>query len=286
MMVKLRSLLSLYCLLFVAAILLFPASVLAKKVTRPEIYQTSTDKWAPGMLEVRFFDVGKGDASLLRLPDGSFVMIDTGYAQTAPRLISSLKALGVTKIRLLILTHHHKDHAGGYPYIIEAFPVEKVVQAYDPREKGKNLVAPGTRLIKAGGVTLTVLGPLQSYAEENDASMVTRLEFGRIAVLFAADAIQESISDLLSSKKNLRADLLKVPHHGRYKGFSPRELFAAVKPAFAVITSDEEAGDPPEGSAVRILEEFGARVLLTDELGNIQFLSDGNTIDYVPGGKK
>ncbi len=251
-----------------------------------EIYQASIDKWVPGMLEVRFFEVGKGDASLLHLPDGSFVMIDTGYAETASELTARLKKIGVDKISLLVITHHHKDHAGGLPHLLEAFPVEKVVQAYDRREIGKPLVAPGLRLINSDRIKMTVLGPVRSHLDENEASMVLRLDFASISLLFAADILEESQKDLLNSPARMVANLLKVPHHGRFKGFSPREFFTAVRPEFAIITSDEKAGDPPEGSVVRILKELGARVLLTDECGEIRFLSDGETIDYIPGGKK
>ncbi len=278
-------------MLFVSLLVIF-ASVLsgngcfAAKADTYDIFPARVDKWSPGLLEIRFFAVGKGDAVLLHMPDGKFVMIDTGYAETASDVVSGLKKIGVDRISLLILTHHHKDHAGGFPYIVEAFPVEKVVQAYDRREIGKNLVKPGTRLMRAGGVSLTALGPTQSFEDENEASLVVRLDFNRISVLFAADILEESQKGLEKSGAKLRADLLKVPHHGRFKGFSPREFFAAVKPEFAVITSDEKAGDPPEGSVIRILEEFGARVLLTDERGDLQFMSDGETLDFISGGKK
>ncbi len=282
----LRPALKICCSLLVLVAVLISAPASAEKVPYSGLYPAATDSWVPGMLDIRFFDVGKGDAILMHLPDGRFAMIDTGYAETAPALIKKLKSLGVKEISLLIITHHDKDHVGGYPFLLEAFPINKVIQSYDPRDKEKCLVEPGTRLINAGGVNLTALGPIRSHKDENDASLVCRLQFGRITVLFAADAIEESISDLMKDKKKLRADVLKVPHHGRFKGFSPRDLFAAVKPEYAIITSDEKAGDPPEGSVVRILKESGARVLLTDELGDVQFLSDGETIDYIPGGKK
>jgi len=284
MNVKLRSIWHWCHFIAVFAILLIPNSSWAKKIQQSEIYQAASDKWAPGILEMRVFDVGKGDATLLHLPDGRFVMIDTGYAQTAPRIISKMKALGVKKIHLLILTHHHKDHAGGFPYLVNAFRIDKVVQSYDQREPCNILLKPGTRLIRASGATLPTLGPTHTHKDENDNSLVIRLEFGQVAVLFAADAIKESIADLLKDQKNLQANVLKVPHHGYFKGFPPRRFFAAVKPEYAIITSDEKAGHPPEGSVIRILKEFGVRVLLTDELGDIQFLSDGKTIDFIPGG--
>ncbi len=276
----------LICLLVIMTSVLAGSSCFAARAENFENYNSSIDKWAPGLLEITFFDVGKGDAILLRLPDGKFVMIDTGYAETASDLIARMKKAGVDRISLLILTHHHKDHAGGFPYIVEAFPVEKVAQAYDKRDPGKNLVKPGTRLFRAGGANLTVLGPSRSFEDENEASLIIRLEFNKVAVLFAADILEESQKDLLKSGAKLRSDLLKVPHHGRFKGFSPRDLFAAARPEFAVITSDEKAGDPPEGSVVRILNEIGARVLLTDDRGDLRFISDGETLDYISGGKK
>ncbi|HPW57598.1 MAG TPA: MBL fold metallo-hydrolase [Candidatus Rifleibacterium sp.] len=283
-----RSLWLICCIFICLAVVPLPVASFAAKIKNPEPETTVSEAWQPGTLEIRFFNVGKGDATLLRLPDGRFAMIDTGYAETAPGLIKELKRLGVGKIDLLVITHHHKDHVGGYPYLLEAFSITKVIQAYDPRQKDKNLVAPGTTLLHDRNLTLRAVGPVRNHADENDASLVTRLEFGRVAVLFAADAVAEAMADMLKlkDKKALRADLLKVPHHGRYRGFSPRDFFTAVKPEFAVITSDEKAGDPPEGSVIRILKESGARVLLTDELGDIQFLSDGETIDYIPGGKK
>ncbi|HOI89091.1 MAG TPA: MBL fold metallo-hydrolase [Candidatus Rifleibacterium sp.] len=283
-----RSLWLICCIFICLAVVPLPVASFAAKIKNPEPETTVSEAWQPGTLEIRFFNVGKGDATLLRLPDGRFAMIDTGYAETAPGLIKKLKRLGVGKIDLLVITHHHKDHVGGYPYLLEAFPVTKVIQAYDPRQKDKNLVAPGTLLLHDRNLTLRAVGPVRNHADENDASLVTRLEFGRVAILFAADAVEEAMADMLKlkDKKKLRADLLKVPHHGRYRGFSPRDFFTAVKPEFAIITSDEKAGDPPEGSVIRILKESGARVLLTDELGDIQFLSDGETLDYIPGGKK
>jgi len=237
--------------------------------------------WEAGLLEITFIDVGKGDAILLHLPDGRFAMIDTGYEQTAKKVVQTIRALGATRLDLVVLTHHDKDHVGGYPHIVEEFPIGKVVQSYDFRDKKKTvLVQPGTDLVDEGGVVLSVLGPWKSYEDENDASLVTRLAFGKIAFLFPGDVVNKAQSDLLNRNLDLHADVLEVPHHGRYLGFSPRPFFMAVKSRFAVITSDEPNGEMPEGSVLRMLQESGNTVLRTDRLGTIRFLTDGKKLSY------
>lgn len=259
--------------------LFIPPVALAKKISMPGTGATVAEARTTGRLEIRVFNVGKGDAILLTLPNGRFAMIDTGYEQTAPRVIAELKALGVRKLDLLVLTHHDKDHVGGYPHLLEAFEIDRVVQSYDQRDKKKTVLAkPGTKLIDANGVTMTVLAPRTSFKDENDASLVTKLTFGNISVLFTGDIIGEAQPALLAQGDDLKADLLKVPHHGRYSGFSPRALFRAVAPKFAIITCDEKNGDPPEGSVLRMLGEMNVTVLRSDRDGTIRFVSDGKTI--------
>lgn len=261
--------------------LLVPASGWAKDAAG-----TALREWKPGLLDVTVFDVGKADAILLKLPDGRYAMIDTGFPETAPRLIKELKALKVKTIDLIVLTHFDRDHVGGYPHILEAFKVGRVVQSYDPKDKKKEpLVKVGTKIIDEKGLTMTVLGPEKAYDDENDASLVTRLDFGDISFLFAGDAVEKAQADILKANVTLRANVLKVPHHGRYTKFSPRPFFSAVKAAYAVITCDEKNGDPPEGSVMRMLDEADTKVFRTDLMGTVSFITDGKTLN-VQGGRQ
>ena len=109
--------------------------------------------------------------------------------------------------------------------------------------------------------------------EENDFSLVVRLTHGEVRFLFAGDAENARLAELLD-EGNLASDVLKVPHHGRYADLSAA-FFAAVSPQYAVITSDED--DPEDPETVRALEAAGAQVLLTRE-GAVTLVSDGEGV--------
>ena len=79
-------------------------------------------------LEVFTFSIGKADAHLIRTSDAA-IMIDTGENGDGAKLLEKLRALGVEKLELLILTHHDKDHIGGAARVLENIPVRQVLQS-------------------------------------------------------------------------------------------------------------------------------------------------------------
>ncbi|MFY9269976.1 MAG: MBL fold metallo-hydrolase, partial [Candidatus Manganitrophaceae bacterium] len=72
-------------------------------------------------LEVRFLDVGYGDAIVLRLPEGGAVLIDGGRPEKGPRLLATLCDMGVDRVDTLLITHFHPDHTGGLGAILDQF---------------------------------------------------------------------------------------------------------------------------------------------------------------------
>ncbi|HNW35341.1 MAG TPA: MBL fold metallo-hydrolase [Candidatus Ozemobacteraceae bacterium] len=237
----------------------------------------------PGWLEAAFIDVGKGDAAIIRFPDGRSCLIDTGYADTSETVIRNLKKRGLTSLDLIVITHDHKDHAGGYPAIVREFPTARVIQPFDSRDDSHTLrVKPGEVLIAGKGFALTALGPSRLFTDENDSSLVLNLAFGTVSFLFAGDILAEGQADLLKRCPNLKADVLKVPHHGTFKKNSATAFFTAVKPAYAVITCDSENGDVPDQGVAETLQGLGTTVLRTDMNGNIVFRSDGTQLIMKP----
>ncbi len=271
----------LVALLFVALVLLGPVAGMAADPSSPK--ELGKSAWKPGWLTVTFVDVGKGDATVIRLPDGKTCLVDTGYAETTEKLFRAMAKRGVDALDLLVLTHFHKDHVGGYGAVIEHVKVKQVIKPFDPRDDRRKLMTrPGDVVMKGEGYEMTVLAPRTLFRDENDSSLVLRLTYGDHSFLLAADVVAEGQADLLMRKAPLAATVLKVPHHGDYKGFSPRPFFAAVKPQYAVITCNADDGAPPEGSVIEMLRELGAQVYRSDEHGNVGFRSDGKTLTLLP----
>jgi beta-lactamase superfamily II metal-dependent hydrolase len=77
---------------------------------------------------VYFLDIGQGD-SILFVLDGKTILIDAGAPDMGDRVVRDLKALGVSRIDLLVATHPHSDHIGGMQEVLAAFPVGQVLDA-------------------------------------------------------------------------------------------------------------------------------------------------------------
>ncbi|MEW5763125.1 MAG: DNA internalization-related competence protein ComEC/Rec2 [Bacillota bacterium] len=269
---------------------------------------------ADGRLEVHFIDVGQGDATLIRGPDGATVLIDAGGrpgeyedGDGAGRqvVVPYLERLGIRKLDVLVLTHPHEDHAGGAGAVLDAVKVGLVVVA--PLQNGEE-VPPGYRRllercarggikvrdaragarIRAGAaLNLDVLSPeeplLQGTASDlNNNSLVLRLRYGRQAFLFTADIQQEAQARLLLSGRDLKADVLKVPHHGS-AAFVPA-FFETVRPAVAVVSvGADNRFALPSPAALDKLDEVGARVYRTDRDGAVIVRTDGRTLTVETG---
>ena len=127
------------------------------------------------------------------------------------------------------------------------------------------------------GAQYAVDAAQHSYTGENasnDMSLVVRVEYGQTSFLFAADAENDRLFELLE-EGDLASDVLKVPHHGGYEALSSA-FFQAVSPEYAVITSDAE--NPEDETVVHILSSLGATVYLT-RLGSVTMVSDGENLD-------
>ena len=242
-------------------------------------------------LRVLFIDVGQADSALLTCGDES-LLIDGGNVDDSSTVYTVLKKNGVTHLDYVVCTHAHEDHAGGLSGALEACTAGTVycpVTDYDSKafrnfsdrvaEQNCELTVPKAgETFALGGAEVEFLACDPEAEDTNNTSIVLRVSYGATSFLFMADAETPVEQALLDAGTDLSATVLKVGHHGSSTSTSYRFL-NEVMPCYAVISvgKDNSYGHPHEKILSR-LEDADARILRTDELGDILFVSDGKTV--------
>ncbi len=234
---------------------------------------------------LRALDVGQGDALLLQSPGGAAILVDAGPPQA--RVPQMLRALRVPALDLALVSHPHLDHIGGLPDVLAEVPVGALGYAKgsaEPPEWREVLAAAkrqgvGLLPLEAGRrvevrySSLSVLGPVDASAgspdADNERSLVVRWDTPDGRFLLPGDAEEDAERSLLRWGGELRADVLKVSHHGS-NGSSARSWLRAVAPDAAVISCGRgnRYGHPGAGTLQRLLSA-GIPVARTDQLGMI-----------------
>jgi competence protein ComEC len=260
-----------------------------------------------GLLRVTFLDVGQGDSAIVDLPGGDAMVVDGGGLVGSPIdvgvrvLAPELRSRRRASLAAVVLTHPHPDHFGGLVAGLDAVGVsalwdtgegegEQLGGGYAAvlaaaRSRGVAVVRPaqlcGSRAI--GGVEVDVLAPCPGYSPDRDAndnSFALRLVYGARAILLVGDAQREEEAALLATARGrLRADVLKVGHHGSATSSSPAFL-AAVAPSEAVISvGRRNRFGHPHPATLAALSAAGARVWRTDVDGAVTVTTDGVGLD-------
>lgn len=231
---------------------------------------------------------------------GGFVgsPVDPGRTSILPEL----RARRRSRIDVMVLSHPHPDHFTGLQSVIEAVEVgefwdtgQGLVEGAGPtyarilallREHHVKVRTPtelcGDRLI--GGVRVQVLAPCPSYRRgvgANDNSFVIRMAWGARAFLFTGDAEHEAEQALLERTAPLRADFLKVGHHGSRTSSSPAFL-DAVQPRVATMSTGirNRFGHPHQPTLDK-LKQRKILALRTDRYGAIRIETDGTELSIV-----
>ncbi|AKU96712.1 DNA internalization-related competence protein ComEC/Rec2 [Labilithrix luteola] len=261
-----------------------------------------------GRLRVTFADVGQGDAALIDLPDGRSMLIDAGGfvgspTDTGERVIAPLlRARRRSVVDYVVLSHPHPDHFGGLRTGLSAVRVgefwdtgqgesEGVGGGYADvlammRARGVSIRRPRDLcgVHEIGGATIEVLAPCGPLGPDpdrgpNDNSFVLRIRYGERAVLFVGDAEREEERELVDRGANLRADVLKVGHHGSRTSSSPPFL-SAVDPSFAVISCGvRNRFGHPHPNTIRSLATAKIPFFRLDRDGSVVMTTDGHALD-------
>ena len=247
-------------------------------------------------LAVHFIDVGQADCALLEC-GGEYMLIDGGNREDGQLVVSYLEQQGVEELSAVVCTHAHEDHVGGLPSVLAVYPTHAVyaptrtyaskvfddfVYYADQQRLEITIPSPGDGWT-LGETSVTVLGPVQSYADQNDTSIVLKVEYGGTSFLFTGDMETDAENDMLDywgSRISWKTDVLKVGHHGSDTSTGYRFL-NEVDPDYAVISvgKGNSYGHPHEEPLSR-LNQAGVTILRTDELGTIVARTDGKEITF------
>lgn len=251
----------------------------------------------PNHLTVHYIDVGQADAILVAC-GGEYMLIDAGEDDGDDRVIHYLTDLDIDEIDLVVATHAHSDHIGEMGDVLNAIPaVEVWYPEYRHGTKteqrfltavdgcGANLYEPELGdTYDLGGATVTVLGPVKEYDDPNDMSIVVLVQFGDDRFLFTGDMenTDAAENDLVAywGEEALRADVLKVGHHGARTSTSYHFL-RSVSPSYAVISVGEgNTYGHPTSETLNILGQAEVYVYRTDTMGTVVAVSDGQDIEF------
>lgn len=243
---------------------------------------------------VHYIDIGQGDATLIKGKNKN-LLIDSGPLESSKELITYLKKVRVKKIDYIIATHAHLDHIGAIPSLIEEFPVDYFfITPYKEKSsfymnllkniKDKNIKL---KILSKEGILPIDLGNnskvylLSKYSEDNNinnTSPLLKIYYGKTSFLFTGDMEKEAEEKAISSKVNLKSDVLKVAHHGSDTS-STEEFLNKVSPKLAIISAglDNPYGHPSK-ETLKKLGNLKSKVFKTYEDSNIVLSSNGNSI--------
>ena len=258
-------------------------------------------QWPDTKVHVVACDVGQGDGIVI-WRGSTQVVIDGGPNNKIVDCLSKFVPFWDRAIELMVLTHPEADHMTGLIEVLERYEVEQLVTGNVGKSTGvfgrfKQAVegdgvpvhiAVAGEEIRVNGLEFEVVNPRQIEDKRvlgarvmkegvNEMSVVLRLEYAEFSALFTGDISSDTEEALINSGADLRSDVLKVGHHGS-KYSSGQAFLAAVKPVVAIISVGKNRYGHPTQEALERLKAVGAKILRTDEAGDVEVVSDGEKV--------
>ena len=247
------------------------------------------------ILQVHFIDVGQADCILVEF--GNFhMLIDGGNRDDGRLVVSYLEQLGIQELDAVVCTHAHEDHVGGLPAVLAVYPTSAIyapTKTYASNvfddflhyadQQGQEIIIPKPgEIMESGPLSVTFLGPVKSYAETNDTSIVCRLEYGDASFLFTGDMEVTAENDMLDHWGDMdwKVDVLKVGHHGSNTSTGYRFLYE-TDPDYGIIFCEKgNSYGHPHDEPLSRLNHADVTLLRTDEMGTIIAATDGGEITF------
>jgi competence protein ComEC len=267
--------------------------------------EAAHERWRTDRLDVWFASVGQGDAAIVREPGGKVWVVDQGPPGRGRMVVGPLlRRAWIGRVDVLVASHVQSDHSGALPEILEEFDVGEVWLPDGPCENEsarrildvaasrgvpvrfvsrETAVRPGAISgSTAPRATVEVLSPRprEAACNANDGSLVLAFAFAGRRMLFTGD-IETRAESALATSGGVRADVLKVPHHGS-RTSSTAAFLDAVRPSLAIASLGlDNQWRFPAPDVVARYDERGARFLRTDRDGAVHLtIADDGRISF------
>lgn len=246
-------------------------------------------------LKVMFLDIGQGDATYIRTPQGKNILIDGGPDKTVLYKLGAYMPWWEKHIDMMFLSHPHADHLTGLLQVLERYAVGTIFitdarlstpefRHFEKMTREKNITIEYVKEKKSidiePGIRIDIFHPESSAAgvlekDINNTSILMRLSHEDTSFLFTGDLEVRGQRENLD--EGVDSDILKVPHQGSQDSLST-EFISRVTPAISVISVGENQYGHPSKRVIRALERAGSQVFITREYGDIVMISDGKQV--------
>lgn len=264
-------------------------------------------------LNIVFCDVGQGDGILIRTPNGSDILVDSGPDNKILACLAKHIPFWDKTIELAILTHPHSDHLIGFLSVLKNYKVlsfatenlqnntasyKAVLESLKEQNIKIKYVYAGDRFVLKDGASISIVGPTKEFLAKTSpqgfigersefANVESLVKYKNFSALLTGDSQASELADALeffgsfgkaqdkSAQSSSRVSVLQVPHHGSKTGLS-EEFLNQTNPKLAVISvgKNNKYGHPAP-STIQLLKDRNIKILRTDQQGDIEIVSEG-----------
>jgi len=241
-----------------------------------------------------------GESTLVRMPGGKHLLVDTGRAEDSEQLIRLLAERHVTKLEYVILTNDQPEQAGGFAHLARKLQIETVMlpklietsirQAVPLRNEMKLVpLSEGDRLSLDKNIAMTALHPSEYlFLSPQDNALVFQLKHDELRFLFTSSIGEKAEERLIRRHPDmLKAEVLKVADQGSNQA-SSQPFLTLVDPQVAIIQTGRSAEQlkPGQEEIIERLGESWAETYITSQNGTITILSNGKDYRVLKGAKR
>ena len=247
-------------------------------------------------VEVSFLDVSQGDAIFISLLGNYHILIDAGKGKSWNKsskgegekiILPFLNSRGIHKLDLAIISHPDYDHYGGMTYLAQNISIDKMMYPVTEsknktwqdlinvtKEKEIITVAPqcGDTLYRYQSIVMTVEAPCYNhyFSSKNDNSLVIKLQSHTKCFLFAGD-VEKASENWLTQNRDLKCDILKIPHHGSASS-STEAFLEKVKPEIGILSYGKfNRYSHPDSTVIKRYNKKKIKLYATPKQGSLSF---------------